>query len=731
MRGLGPAAGGGLGLVLLCCTAAEGYVGPGAGFAFFSAFLLVLVSSVLALFALLSWPIRWTVRALVRGRRRRGGRVKRVVVVGLDGLDPELLERFMGQGMLPHFSSLRDQGCFRRLRTSLPAESPVAWSSFMTGCNPGKHRIYDFLVPNRRTLRPELAAGHVQSSPRTLRLGRYRIPLGRPVFTGGRRSKTFWQVLGEHGVFSSILRVPLSFPPEPFDGVLLAGMCAPDLRGSQGTYFYFTSDADERRELKSGLRLGLELSAGVARGRIPGPVNPLVADSGEMEVEFAVHLRDAADGTAELEVGRERCALEVGKYTSWVRIAFRPGLGFRVRGLCRFLLLEIEPQIRLYVTSLQIDPARPAMPIAHPLTYSIYLAKTQGPFATLGVAEDTSALNEGIIDAAAFMEQCRSIHAEREGMFFDALEKTPQGAVVCVFDMADRVQHMFWGRADEETAEEADREGDEYRHVLRDLYREMDGLVGRIRERLGREDALLAMSDHGFKSFRRQVDLNAWLQKCGYLAVREETSGEDMLEAIDWERTRAYAVGFGGIYLNLAGREARGRVAPGEEAELLKREIAAALGGLRDGEGGEKAVSRVYDRERAYSGPYVEEAPDLVVGFRPGYRVAWRTVTGGVGDEVFADNLRPWSGDHNFDPETVPGVLLCDRAVDGKLPRIVDIGPTVLDLLGVPVPAYMDGVSLVGDEVPDGSDSRPRATGISHETDDAHETAVAHETGDE
>lgn len=726
MRGFLPAAGSGLGLVLLCCTAAEGYVGPGAGFAFFSAFLLVLVSSVLALFALLSWPLRWTVRALVRGRRRRQGRVKRVVVVGLDGLDPELLERFMGEGVLPHFSGLRDQGCFRRLGTTLPAESPVAWSSFMTGCNPGKHRIYDFLAPNRRTLRPELAAGHVESSPRALRLGRYRIPLGRPVFTGGRRSKTFWQVLSEHGVFSSVLRVPLSFPPEPFDGVLLAGMCAPDLRGSQGTYFYFTSNAGERRELKSGLRLGLELREGLACGRIPGPANPLAPGSGEMEVEFAVQLRDAAGGAAELEMGRERYLLKVGEYTPWVRVVFRPGLGFQVRGLCRFLLLEIEPHIRLYVTPLQIDPARPAMPISHPLTYSVYLAKTRGPFATLGIAEDTSALNEGIIGAAAFMEQCRSIHAEREAMFFDALEKTPQGAVVCVFDMADRVQHMFWGQADADSAEKAeqgkslpgplsladtlrdvgsvgevDQGKGEYRHLLRDLYREMDGLVGRIRERLGREDALLVMSDHGFKSFRRQVDLNAWLKESGYLAVREEAAGEDMLGAIDWERTRAYAVGFGGIYLNLAGREARGIVVPGKEAELVKREIAAALGELRDGDGGEKAVSRVYDRDRAYSGPYVDEAPDLVVGFRPGYRVAWRTVTGGVGDEVLADNLRPWSGDHSFDPEAVPGVLLCDCALSGDAPRIVDIGPTVLDLLGVPVPAYMDGRSLVGEETPD------------------------------
>ena len=695
MRGFGAAAGCGLGLALLCCTATEAYVGPGAGFAFFSAFLLVFASLVLAFFALLSWPVRWMIRALVRCRRRHGGRVKRVVVVGLDGLDPELMEKYMAEGLLPHFSRLRDQGCFRRLQTTLPAGSPVAWSSFMTGCNPGKHRIYDFLTPNRRTLRPELAAAHVQSAPRTLKLGRYRIPLGRPIFSGGRRSKPFWEVLSEHGVFSSVLRVPLSFPPEAFDGVLLAGMFLPDLRGSQGTYFYFTSDAEEHRDLKSGLQLRLEREDGALRGRLPGPENPLVPDAGEMEVKVAVRVRDAAAGTAELEVGRERHALELGRYTPWLRVTFRPGLGFKVCGLCRFLLLETEPHVRLYVTPLQIDPACPVMPVAQPLIYSVYLARRQDSFATLGVAEDTSALNEGIIDEKAFLEQCRAIHAEREAMFSDALEKTPRGAVVCVFDIADRIQHMFWGRADGAQLGDPEGENGEFHHVLVDLYRDMDELIGRIEPRLGNDDALLVMSDHGFTSFRRQVDLNAWLKARGYLAVREAASGEDMLGAIDWEKTQAYAVGFGGIYLNVAGREVRGCVAAGEEAERMKREIAAALEELRDPESGDRVVVQAYDRDRAYRGPYVEEAPDLVVGFRRGYRVAWRTVTGGVGDEIFADNTRPWSGDHNVDPAEVPGVLLCNCTVAEDEPRIADIAPTVLDLLGVPVPEYMDGTSLV------------------------------------
>jgi predicted AlkP superfamily phosphohydrolase/phosphomutase len=685
----------GIGLLLLGSSAAEAYVGPGAGIAFFSAFFLVFVGAMLAFVALLFWPVRWLIRGVRRGWRKSGRdrRVERVVIVGLDGMDPELAERFMGEGRLPNLAALGERGCFRRLQTSLPAESPVAWSSFLTGCNPGKHRIYDFLVPNRRQLRPELAAGHVQASPRTLKLGRYRIPLGRPVLSSGRRSRPFWELLGEQGLFSSILRVPLSFPPEKFDGVLLSGMCLPDLRGSQGTYFYFSSDPEEERELKNGLSLRLEREGETARGAIFGPENPLVPGAGEMEIPFAVH---RVGGGMELEVEGRRYPLEVGGWTEWVRLAFRPGLGFRMRGLCRFLLLEAEPHFRLYATPLQIDPAHPALPISHPTLYSVYLARKQDAFATLGVAEDLSALNEGVIGEDAFLEQCRTIQGEREEMFFDALAKTRKGLAVCVFDIVDRVQHGFWRFAEGEDSTSGEG-GGRHRHAIRDVYEEMDDLVGRVRERLDGDTALLVMSDHGFKGFRRQVDLNAWLRENGYLVVKEESTGEDMLESIDWERTRAYAVGFGGIYLNAAGREARGIVAEDEMAGL-KRELAAGLLALCDGEGGERPLVRVYDREEVYRGPYVEEAPDLIAGFRPGYRVAWRAVTGGVGEEVFADNERTWSGDHNFDPAHVPGVLFCDRPLCGGEASIVDIAPTTLELLGVAVPAYMDGKSLAMDE---------------------------------
>jgi predicted AlkP superfamily phosphohydrolase/phosphomutase len=363
----------------------------------------------------------------------------------------------------------------------------------------------------------------------------------------------------------------------------------------------------------------------------------------------------------------------------------------KVRGICRFLLLESSPHVKLYMTPLQIDPARPAIPISHPMTYSVYLAKAQGPFATLGVAEDTSSLNEGVIGEEAFLEQALSIHEERERMFFDALEKNPDGAVVCVFDLADRVQHMFLRYLDG-SHPGVKGKGDEGKgDIVRETYRKMDGLLGRVVEEIDDGTTLMVLSDHGFKSFRREVNLNAWLRNEGFLAVKEGGEDADMLQGVDWSRTKAYAVGFGGIYLNLRGRESSGIVDPGGAAEALKADIARRLDSLKDPADGEDAVREVFDRDAVYSGPYLSQAPDLIVGFRAGYRAAWRSVTGGVGGGVFEDNLRPWGGDHNMHPAEVPGIFFCNRKVDRENLRIEDIAPTVLDLFGVPVPGNMDG----------------------------------------
>ena len=680
-------------VAITCCLAlvvaaapAWAYVGPGAGFAFVSTAYVFVIAFLLAFSALLTWPARALLRLLRRGRRVGVPGVKRVIILGFDGQDPAVTERFMAEGVLPNFSRLGSQGCFSRLATTIPASSPVAWSTFMTGCNPGKHRIFDFLIPNRRTMLPELSSARVAPPARTLRLGRFRVPLSGSRLACLRRGKTFWSLLGENGVFSTVIRVPMTFPPEQFNGLLLSAASVPDLKGSQGTYFLFSSDWAVETGLKGGLLLPLTIHGAAAQGTIPGPANTLVEGAAEMGLPFRVLLGVPGTGAQELEVAGVRHPLREGEYTPWIRVVFRPAPGFKVRGICRFLLLEAAPRVRLYVTPLQIDPESPALPISHPASYAVYLAKNQGPFATLGVAEDATSCNEGVIGERDFLVQCRLVHEEREAMFFDALEKTRAGALVCVFDLLDRVQHMCFSPGRSSADGGRDGAGD----PVREAYTAMDVLLGRVLAKVDGGTVLMVLSDHGFQSFRRAVDLNAWLLETGYLAVKEGEERADLLRAVDWGRTQAYAVGFGGIYLNLRGREAFG-IVDGGAAAGLKAAIRASLLALRDPADGGMVIDEVFDRDEVYRGPYVEEAPDLMAGFRKGYRASWTCVTGGVGASVFQDNLRPWKGDHNVHPSYVPGIFLCNRAVDRENLRIEDIAPTVLRLFGVPIPRHVDG----------------------------------------
>jgi predicted AlkP superfamily phosphohydrolase/phosphomutase len=682
-------------LLLVDPPAVHAYVGPGAGFAFVSSFFILFATFLLAFVKLLAWPFRWVVRTIRQRKALASARVKRVVVVGLDGQDPELTDRFLEEGILPNFERLRQEGRYARLETSFPAESPVAWSSFQTGCNPGRHKVFDFMVPNRKTHLPELCSAKVMSSPRTLRLGKYKLPIGKPIIDLGRKSQSFWKVLGDHGVFSSVLRVPITFPPEKFHGVLLSAMMVPDLKGSQGTFSYYTTEDLEEAGFTGGMLFPVRVEDGAVQSYISGPENTMVEGGEEMRIPFEVRLNGSRDG-AELLLDGKKHALRVGEFTPWIDLQFRPIRPVKVRGAVRFYLKEVDPGFKLYMSPINIDPDKPALPISHPFTYAIYLAKTLGRYCTLGLAEDTWGLNERVLDEKAFLNLTYLIHGERERMFFDALDKTKRGAVVCVFDITDRLQHMFFRYLEDEHPANQGKDTTMHRNAIRKLYMDMDEMLGRIREKLGPDDVLMVMSDHGFKPFRRGVNINTWLWQNGYLALKQTApTGAEWYQDVDWSRTRAYAVGLGGIYLNIAGRDGGGIVQPGEEEQGLRREIIEKLGALHDEEMDAPAVAEVYDTNVIYRGPYVKEAPDLLVGFKVGYRASWGCATGAVAEEVFEDNGKSWSGDHCMNPPDVPGIFFINRKIDADRVSIMDVGPTVLDLFGVPVPAYCDGKSFM------------------------------------
>jgi len=666
------------------------YIGPGAGFAFLSSFLVLFLTFFLAVFSFLSWPFRFFFR-LVRGKKAyKKGRTDRVVIIGLDGLSPELAEKYMAEGKLPNLSKLKDEGSYSRLRTTTPAISPVAWSSFMTGSEPSKHNIFDFLSRDPRTYLPGLSSARIGRPRKILSIGKYSIPLSKPEIGGLRRSVPFWKILGESGVFSTVLRVPITFPPEKFKGHLLSGMCTPDLKGSQGTFSFYTSDPEKIQRREGGIAIPVSVRDDRIETYLSGPENTMLKKPEDIRLPMAITI-DRRSGGARVDVSGQKLRLEKNSFSEWTRITFRPGLGLKIRAICRFYISQIEPHFEMYVTPLNIDPEKPALPISSPFIYSVYLAKLLGRFITLGEANDTWALNEGALDERAFLELTYANHREWEAMLFNALDKARKGLVVCVFETTDSISHMFWRYLDARHPALKGGPAEMSPAVLEDLYRRMDDLIGRVREKISGRGVLFVMSDHGFQSFRRGVNLNSWLHDNGYLFLKDgKTESDEWFRDVDWKRTKAYALGLGGLYVNQTGREAEGIVSR-EEAGPLCAELVRKLEGLKDDALGTAAIKRVYEREKIYRGPYKENAPDLIIGYNSGYRASWDGVTGKITGEVFEDNVKAWSGDHCIDPDCVPGVFFSSRKLALDSPSIMDVAPTVLDLFGLRPPAHMDG----------------------------------------
>ena len=657
------------------------YVGPGAGFAFLGSFLTLIAGFFLSVFALLSWPFRMAWRAVRRRKGYRKALARKVIFLGLDGLDPRVTERLMAEGKLPNLARLAAEGSYTRLRTTYPALSPVAWSTFATGVSPAKHNIFDFLDRSLKSYMPRLSSARVGQPGRVLRLGRLRIPLGHTPVELRRKSTPFWKILGRQGIGCTILRVPITFPPEKFDGRLLSAMCTPDLKGTQGSFAQFTTRV-ERATYENGSRYPLRREGDGFTGEIEGPGDTFVEGTPRLRIPFRIERKN---GAFELQVQGRRFPLAPGQYTAWLRLRFRSAIGATASGMARFLATEAGAEFSLYMTPLNIDPEHPAMPISHPPYYAAYLANVLGSYATVGMAEDTWALNEGAIDEDAFLRQAWDIYGEREAMFMNALENTRRGVVACVFDTSDRIQHMFYRRLG--TA-------GPHAGVIEEMYGRMDALAGKAMAFADTGTALFVLSDHGFCAFRRGVNINAWLRDNGYLHLKHDgRESGSFFEGVDWKRTRAYALGLGGFYMNVKGREAEG-IVEAREAGELQAEIIRRLGALRDADGS-VPIRNVYATASLYRGPYLEAAPDFIVGYNEGYRCSWEGAVGKVSAEVIEDNHKAWSGDHCVDPVLVPGVLFSNRKIAAGDPGIEDLAPTALKLFGVEAPAWMEGKALL------------------------------------
>ena len=600
---------------------------------------------------------------------------QRVIVLGFDGMDPQLATQWMDQGKLPHFARLRREGTFRPLQTSNPAQSPVAWSSFATGLHPGQHGIYDFLRRDAEGYAPAFSISEILPPEHSIDLFGSEIPLSDPRIVNRRLGTPFWLSHEESGGHSTVLRVPVTYPPAPIHR-MLSGMGVPDLLGTQGTYTLFTTRplaAAETGGRAVRMRADFDGQATVA---IDGPPHPF---SGEpMALELQVQ---PADQGVELTVEGQVLRLAEGEWSDWVSLEF-PFLGMMsVSGTVRFHLLEGYPRPRIYMSPIQIDPRDPAVPISSPPGYAETLYEDIGLYHTIGMPEETWSLNAGHLSDRAYLEMTRTILGEREAMFFNALEQRDSELVVGVFVQTDRVSHMFYRGLDPDHPLYPET-GAEARGAIEWIYREADRILGRTLAAMGPNDRLIVMSDHGFAPFRRAVHLNRWLLEAGYLSLQPEARSSDAgFRQVDWSKTRAYAVGLNSIYINTAGREGQGIVEPTMAAELAGR-IAQELAAWRDPDTGAVVIREVADGRTLYPGNAHGDAPDLVVGYDSGYRASWQTSLGGVPDRLVEPNATKWSGDHCIDPVLVPGVLFADFEVAEDVQSIADLPALILALSG-------------------------------------------------
>lgn len=669
--------------------------------------------------------------------RRSGKPVRRaeqrVFVIGFDGMDPTLAKRWMDEGKLPNFKRLAETGTYSVLASTQPSESPTAWSSFATGVNPGKHNIYDFLLRDFRTYLPDF--NMIRKEPPRFLWG--LIPTKRARVVSTRGGTSFWVRAADDGVRTTVLTVPVTFPPEELaHGAMLGGLPLPDVRGTLGTFYYWATDLSSFEEGNTefgGFLKRLLFDGGVAETLLKGPENPILrqeeealkekrkgAGLGDKEQERLEELATGKDislpmkvrwtegsGRAEIEIQGRKLSLKAGEWSPWVPLAFKVNFLVTVRGMTQFFVAQADRELQIYASPVNLDPRDPPIPISKPDRFSAELARQIGLYRTLGWAESADkALNEGRLDEAAFLYDCDRAMDDRERIILQKLKDDDWDLFVTAIETTDRVSHMMWRLIDPRhpvyDADLAARYGD----AIEKTYRRADDLVGRLLARLPKDAVFMVMSDHGFHSFRREVNLNTWLVQNGYMVFHGQEGAkrglEDLFgrgrfwEGVDWSKTRAYALGLGQIYFNLKGRESQGIVSTGAEYGALQEEIATRLVEVKDPDTGEKVFREIYRRDDIYEGEFLRSAPDLQVGFNDGYRVGWQDTLGGIRRAVVENNNRKWSGDHCATATEISGgVFFSNRRIAAAEPGIMDLAPTVLKLLEVPLPSDLDGKPLM------------------------------------
>lgn len=639
---------------------------------------------------------------------------KRVVVLGVDGMDYEMTREMIQAGRLPSFAALAREGAFLRMETCMPPLSPVAWTCVTTGRNPGGHGIFDFLCrdPTRmgESLMPEDGTSRMVAEPADRE---WPIPFTSYVWPSRRQrvlrrqGTTFWDVLESRGVPATVCRMPANFPVSDSKARVLAGMGTPDLEGTYGTFTYVTdSIADWTRQPTGGRVLRAEVEDGrvaILDGRggrispwLVGPVNPLLSrrladELRSVRVSFDVYLDRRQKSAALCLQGRD-IVLRQGEWSPWANVTFvvLPGVK-SVRGLVRFYLQETTPYFRLFVTPVNLAPGTEGLATRG---FDRYLSEALGLYSTLGMPEETKALTEGLFDTDEYLVQSRLCLEEQLKALRFLLADVKSGCLFFYFSTLDLDQHVLWRHQD--PTHPAYEKDVSLRHAgaIRDLYVKMDDMIGEVRSRLTPQDVLYVVSDHGFAAFRREFNLVRWLQGQGILVYRTpaEMRVSNYYAGVDWSATRAYGVGFNSLYLNLKGREALGAVEP-RDYDSQVEDLRAKLAALRDADG-TPVFSHLYRPHEIYPGFDSRRGPDLLLGYNVGYGPSDASVLGAWSEGVLVDHTTGFSGQHVMDSRLVPGVCFSSRRLTARRVRLEDVPVTVIKEFGCTPAAGMTGESL-------------------------------------
>jgi predicted AlkP superfamily phosphohydrolase/phosphomutase len=626
-------------------------------------------------------------------------RAEKVICLGLDGMDPVLLRRFLGEGLLPNFAKVIERGDFKAFGTSIPPQSPVAWSNFITGQDAGGHGIFDFIHRVPETLLPQLSISEAKQPSGFWKLGKWKFPKKGGGVELLRHGRAFWEDLAEAGIDTTVFKVPSNFPPVPCRARTISGMGTPDILGTYGIFSYYTDQPPQDIDVGGGRIIPIAFESHSFTSEILGPVNSYREGDPESAVAFRVTV-DTVHPVVQFELPDARFILRQGEWSDWLTLHYDMLPHVKsVTGICRFYLMEVRPAFRLYVSPVQIDPANPEMPICTPEDYAKELAQRTGLFYTQGLPDDTKALDEGVFQDVDYVSQADLVLAERMRQYryeLDRFRGLERGFLFFYFNSLDQNCHMFWRSMDPDSPRFADSD-DRFADRIRNLYIAMDRVLEQALSAVDERTVLFAISDHGFAPFHRCFHVNTWLWENGYLTLKPGVDRKDVayLSGIDWRRSRAYALGINGLYVNLRGREGGGIVSPGSERETLVKELVARLEAVVDAQTGQAAIRHAYRSDRVYHGPYAGSGPDIVLGYRRGYRGSNESALGKLPETVFADNLLKWSGDHCMAADEVPGIIVCNHPLAVDDPSLLDMAPTFLSLFGLPPGSPLSGRALL------------------------------------